>query len=183
LFLLFFSLKSFSSFFSKTICFEIGTKSIDGAIYKVNEDKPFSGRNLCRYSNGKIKSKGFFRNGMRDDLWTEWNENKQISYERKYDQNRIVKLKKYENGKLVNVTDYSYYDKGGALAEWQNQELRHGQRECVTNYDGNNNKVGVETCWYINGQKKYELSYKNNMPSGMHTYWYEDGEIWSETFY
>ena len=61
--------------------------------------------------------------------------------------------------------------------------MRNGQKQCVTNYDGNSNKVGTSTCWYPNGQKKYELSFKDNKPSGRHIYWFEDGEVWSEIFY
>ena len=182
-FSIFFSFNSYGGFFDKTICFETDTKLIDGIIYLSNENKPFTGNNLCKHSNGKNKSKGSFRDGKKHDIWIEWKENSELSYESEYKKNRLIRLKKYQNRELLAVTNYSYFDKSTALSELEDQESRYGQKECVTNYDGNNNKDGLTTCWYLNGQKRLKLSFKDNVPSGMHTYWYDDGVIWSETFY
>ena len=179
-FSIFFSFNSYGGFFDKTICFENDAKVIEGVIYLSGENMPFSGKSLCKYSNGKKKSKGFFRDGLKNNIWIEWNENSQVSYQKKYDQNRIIKLIKYQNDELLTTTDYSFYDKENSQLE--NQKLHNGQKKCITNYDGSDNKV-EEVCWYLNGQKWFETSFKDNKFSGMHTYWFEDGEIWSEIFY
>ncbi len=41
-----------------TICVETDAKNRSGVVYLPNETKPFSGKDLCEYENGQVKTKG-----------------------------------------------------------------------------------------------------------------------------
>ena len=67
LFILLFSiLVSFSSYglFDKTICAETDSQLRDGIVYLPNKVKPFTGKNLCKYENGQLKSEQSFNEGV-----------------------------------------------------------------------------------------------------------------------
>ena len=44
-------------------------------------------------------------------------------------------------------------------------------------------KDGPVTYWYENGQKKWEINYKNGKKSGLEIWWYESGQKKSECPY
>ena len=62
----------------------------------------YSGKSVCKHSNGFISSEGKFKNGKKEDKWTYWNKNGQKSNEINYK----------DSGKLVNETKYIYYRNG-----------------------------------------------------------------------
>ena len=57
LFSILFSFNSYGDSSDKTICVETDVQERDGIIYLPNETKPFTGKNLCKYENGKNISK------------------------------------------------------------------------------------------------------------------------------
>ena len=44
-------------------------------------------------------------------------------------------------------------------------------------------KDGLSTFWYENGQKRYEKTYKDGLQDGLETWWYENGQKRSEGTY
>ena len=53
--------------------------------YLPNQQKPYSGENLCVYSsNGQFYSQGKIKKGLRDGVWSLWHENGQIKEEINY---------------------------------------------------------------------------------------------------
>ena len=53
--------------------------------------KPFTGNNLCEYSNGQVKSKGETKDGKKHGKWTFW-----------YDNGQILSEKHYKNGVCIS---------------------------------------------------------------------------------
>jgi len=112
LFSMLISFNSYGGLFDKTVCVETDSQLRDGVIYLPNKTKPFSGKNLCKYESGQNKSKGKIKDGKKNDLWTEWEENGQIKFERTYEFDQIVREKNYQNGIEMNDTSFSYNLKG-----------------------------------------------------------------------
>ena len=93
LILLFSLLISFNSygeveldFSSDTFCDQSPKAQVrDGLFYLPNQQKPYSGENLCVYlSNGQYYSRGEIKKGMREGKWEYWHENGQIEAEENY---------------------------------------------------------------------------------------------------
>jgi len=101
------SFNSYGGLFDKTICVETDSQLRDGLIYLPNKTKPFSGKNLCEYQNGQNKSKGKIKDGKKNELWTEWEDNGQIKLERTYNFGQIEREKNYQNGKEINDISFS----------------------------------------------------------------------------
>ena len=47
----------------------------NGIKYQIASDKPFSGFVYEENLSDRIKLKGYYNNGQKEDLWTEWYEN------------------------------------------------------------------------------------------------------------
>ena len=61
-------------------------------------------------------------------------------------------------------------------------QILNGQKK----YEGtwkDGEKEGLETKWYENGQMKIEVTYKDGIEDGLQTYWYENGQKESEGTY
>ena len=155
LFVLFLSSISFNSYggwFDKTICVETDVQIRGDIIYLPNETKPFTGKNLCNYENGQIKSQGKFKDGIKDDEWTLWNKNSQINSEINFKQ-----------GIKFNETIY-VYNKNGQLRSEENYKEGILIGESINSY-------------YENGQIEWKENYKDNKLEGKVTFWSENGEI------
>jgi antitoxin component YwqK of YwqJK toxin-antitoxin module len=158
--LLFSLLLSFSSygeveldFSSDTFCDQSPKAQLrNGLFYLPNQEKPYSGENLCVYlSNGQYFSQGKIDDGIRTGDWTYWKENgqkKEVAY--------------YKNGEIVAGTEYAYHENGQISAE---VNLKDGKRH------------GKWTSWHENGQLKWEATYKNDLPDGKTNGWFENGQI------
>ena len=163
LILLFSILISFNSYglFHKTVCVETDAQDRDGIIYLSNKTKPFTGKNLCEYQSGQNKSKGKVEDGKKDDIWTEWEENGQIKFERTYNFSQILREKNYQNGVEMNDTIFSYNENG--LLEREGN-YKDGKRD------------GKWTLWYENGQKKSEVNFIDGKKNGKRTEWHANGQ-------
>ncbi len=71
LILLFSILISFNSY-GETVCVESNSvQERNGLYYLPNQQEPFTGDNLCKYSwGGQYKSKGKLKDGKADGNWT-----------------------------------------------------------------------------------------------------------------
>ena len=108
-------------------------KEYGGKAFKVDDDKPFTGRVFdLNKSTGKKKMEGQYKNGLKNGRWTYWYENRQKKEEGTY-----------KDGK-----------KDGAIAEWyeSGQKKYEGTYKGVDGY-GDSIKDGKWTDWYDNGQK------------------------------
>ena len=83
LLLLFSLLISFNSL-GKTVCVDTDTMEDDVIIYLTNENKPFTGKHLCKYENGQVREEATFQDGKLDGKWTWWHEDGQIDSEANY---------------------------------------------------------------------------------------------------
>jgi antitoxin component YwqK of YwqJK toxin-antitoxin module len=180
LILLFSLLISFNSYGEVELDFSLDTfcdqspkaQVRDGLFYLPNQQKPYSGENLCVYlSNGQYYSQGEMKKGLRTGKWTFWYENGQIQVETNYQYNENGQLEKgehYKDGKLIGETKYAYYENSQKVSE--------------VNYK-DDKKHGKSSLWYVSGQKWVESNYKNGKRDGKWTYWYENGQIIAEEWY
>jgi len=58
-----------------SICFEIDAQTINGIIFLQDMNEPYTGNNLCKYTNGQVKSKENIKNGRLIGKVTNWYEN------------------------------------------------------------------------------------------------------------
>ena len=49
--------------FEETICKETEGQERNGLVYLPNQEEPFTGKNLCKYENGQIKSERNYKDG------------------------------------------------------------------------------------------------------------------------
>ena len=142
LFSMLISFNSYGGLFDKTICVGTDSQLRDGVIYLPNKTKPFSGKNLCEYENGQNKSKGKIKDGKKNDLWTEWEENGQIKLERTYNFDQIVREKNYQNGIKTNDIVFLYYENG-----WVAQKnISKDKKICSSTY-GKKEKNLITNLW------------------------------------
>jgi len=179
------SFNSYGGFFDKTICVETDSQLRDGVIYLPNKTKPFSGKNLCKYENGQSKSKGKVKDGKKNELWTEWEENGQIKLERTYNFDQIVREKNYQNGVEINDTSFSFNEKGqleikghykeGNLVGETKYLYKWGRIEKESNFTFGNLISHTEFFYYANGQRQSENNFKNGKKVGS-TIWHDNGQ-------
>ena len=149
---------SLSTFALDPICYESKyVQTRDGIRYLPNEQEPFTGENLCVYSNGQKASEGIFLNGLLTGKWTHWYENGQKESEGEF-----------WNGLFI-----------GKFTRWYANGLK--QREFNTNIDGLYD--GKFTEWWDNGQKQSEGNWKNGSRIDEWNYWLEDGTLSTNYIY
>jgi antitoxin component YwqK of YwqJK toxin-antitoxin module len=160
------------------ICVETEAQIINGIIFLPNVNEPFTGSNLCKYTDEQVKSKGRIKDGKLDGKWTAWHNNGQIKWEINYKDGKLDgkwtwrhedgqkwEEESWENGKLVGETKYYYYE--------------NGQKKEEKNYT-DDKRDGKWTWWYEDGQIEQEDNYKDGKQDGKWTWWYEDGQKWEE---
>ena len=155
-------------------------KEYGGKVWKVDDDKPYTGRvfDLNR-STGKKILQGQYKNGLKTGKWTEWYRNGQKEYETtfkdgkpnglftKWDSNGQKKVKgTYKDGKWDGLNT-SWYENGQKYSEGT-YTYKDGD------YSGE--KDGLWTYWYENGQKRWEKTYKDGELISKKE-WNEDGSV------
>ncbi len=185
------SFNSYGGWFDKneTVCGETDTQIRNGIIYLPNETEPFTGKYLCEYENGQIKSQGKFKDGKPKDKRTKWYENGQIQSEVRYnkDGKQVGKMTSwYENGQVKSQGKFKDGKKDGKWTWWYENGLIKEE---------NNLKDGIYdgkwTTWFENGQKESERNFKWQyrttnkgtyyLQHGKQISWYENGQIEKET--
>ena len=141
---------------SESFCYESpNVQNRNGVLYLPNQQEPFTGENLCVFTNGQHHSKGNVINGLGDGKWTWW----------------------YESGMNRQETIYKDGKKDGKQTAWYK---KNGQ----INHEGSfkdGKKDGNWTYWKENGQIRSELNWKDGKKDGNWTYWKENGQIRSES--
>ena len=158
----------------------------DGLFYLPNQQKPYSGENLCVYlSNGQYYSQGEIKKGLRDGKWTYWYENGEKKPDILYVGGEVVKdliditiEKLYDNGQVEWSRTWKDSKEDGKWSEW----YENGQLLFEGNYIGGK-KVGKWVEWYENGQIWIEKNYKEGNYDGKLTVWDSDGQKSLESYY
>ena len=187
LFSLLISFNSYGGLFDKTVCVETDSQLRDGVIYLPNKTKPFSGKNLCKYENGQNKSKGKIKDGKKNELWTEWEENGQIKLERTYNFEQIVRERNYQNSVEMNDTSFSFNEKGlleikgnykdgNLVGETKFLYNENDKIEEESNFIFGNLNITTYHYYYKNGQKQSVSNVKDGKGIGKNTQWYENGQ-------
>lgn len=105
------------------------------------------------YNDGSVALSGFFKNGLKDSIWTEY-----IGFQRRGFE------KRYANGQLHGKSVY-YYD----------QEYSNGRVQAVENY-----RYGVKhgewRFYFFNRQVEKSFTYKNGLLEGGYTEYYRNGK-------
>ena len=79
------SFNSYGGLFDKTVCVETDAQIRNDVIYLPNETEPFTGKNLCEYENGQIKSEGKVKKGkLVSETRYRYHENGQVEVEQNF---------------------------------------------------------------------------------------------------
>ena len=83
----------------KTICSDKEGQTRNGLVYLLNQEEPFTGKNICKYENGQKSEEGNYLDGKRDGKWTWWYENGQKWLEANYKDGKMRRRSEWnENG-------------------------------------------------------------------------------------
>jgi antitoxin component YwqK of YwqJK toxin-antitoxin module len=182
-------------FSSDTFCTESPKAQLrSGLYYQPNQQEPFTGQNLCVYSNGQYHSKGKVKDGKRNGKWTYWYENGHTKFERTYNKNQIERERNYQNGAIVNDTKYSYYENGlikeeeyykdGKLdSSSLHQYNQNDQKELVEHYKDGNLVSETKYSYGYWKDRWCETNYKDGKENGKENCWHKNGQKWIETNY
>jgi antitoxin component YwqK of YwqJK toxin-antitoxin module len=151
------------------------------------------------YPNGKVKSKGSFKNGKRDGKWTFYYPSQKVEQTGSYKNNLPDNNWKwyYESGQLLREENYIKgkedgesleYDENGTLiskglyvdgkrdGEWK---FKNGEYIAQGKYvDGKMD--GEWKQYYQNGKLAFEGSYFDGLENGEHRYYYDNGKLKEE---
>ena len=143
----------------------------NGVMYLPQSDKPYSGDVSKSDNFGKTLLKGTYKNGKKDGLWTEWDENGQKKSEGKFEDDKKDDLWKdyYENGQLQ---EEGHYKEGKYEGLWI-RYFDNGILSIKGNYK-DDKQDGFWKSYYDNGQLKYEWNYKEGELISQEC-WDEDG--------
>ena len=103
-----------------SICFETEAQIINDIIFLQNITEPFTGNNICKYSNNQVKSKGVIKDGKLDGRKTIWYDNGQIKsvefYKDRKEDGKWIKW--YENGQIKSEEFYKDGKEDGKWTNW-----------------------------------------------------------------
>jgi len=161
-----------------------------------NDSKGFLGYNLAYenglstswYRNGQKKVEGTYKMGKgggtrEDGLWTVWYENGQKKIEGTYNSNLEYcgGINPYRDSKKTLIEEHETFANcmgDGIFTYWH----ENGQKSYEVTYkDGK--KDGLVTKWHENGQKYFEETYKDGKKDGLVTKWHENGQKYFEETY
>lgn len=155
------------------------------------------------YLNGKLKSKGAYKNGKKVGPWEYYFTNGKIEQKGKYDSNGRVSGEwnwYYENGNLLRREEFRRGVEDGELEEYMvdgklitKGEFFDGEKEGEWFYELNDHleqgkyKYGLRNgVWfhkYPNGKIAFEGAYVEGNPEGKHLYYNEKGYLIKEENY
>ena len=178
-----------------------------GLFYLPNQEDPYSGENLCIYTNGQYYNRGEIINGLKAGNWSWWHNNGQLDKTHVYRDGNLVSETafkyfangqqqieqtfnfKYENDiKILLNAKLTLWKKDGKLERIQEFGSENVMNEVRFNYFDNDqleSKIsfkdgkleGSSFYWFENGNKKKELTLENEKRHGRYTEWYESGQI------
>lgn len=151
-----------------------------GVFYMINSNKPFTGKIVDCYDNGKIKFEGNYLNGKKEGIFITWSEEGYKASELSYKNGKLSGLSTrfYNNRQKAGEENYVDGQKNGLYTTWH----ENGNKSGEGNFK-NDSPEGLWTFWYPNGKKAREGNYLNGSPVGVHTFWDEEGNVTSKDSY
>ena len=145
------------SFSSDTFCDQSpNVKVSDGLYYFQNQEKPYSGKNLCVYKNGNHYSQGDIDKGLRDGKWTY----------------------SYQNDMKKSEIQYVDGERHGTRTDWYEQ----GQIKSTAIYKAGK-QHGLQVAWHPNGRKMAETIFVNDKEDGTFIAWHDNGQIQLRSYF
>lgn len=153
------------------------------------------------YMNGKIMKNAWYKNGEADSIWTvyELDGTKDNVGTYKSDDKEGYWRWLYPNGKTEFLAKYIDGDKDSTVTLYAPDgsvriKFKYNYGELLSyTYEGKDgkdvadvmlpNESGKVVGYYANGQKSYEVTYKNGWREGKCSYYYPDGKLqWEENY-
>ncbi len=149
------------------------------------------------HTNGKIKGKGNYENGIHQGEWVFYHPNGKVEQKGKYDKKgRPQDLWKwfYESGNSLREENYLNGKREGTMTEWSDSgqvitkgDYIDGMKEGKWFYQiqdyreegmyKNDQKDGAWEAYYVdNNQVKFAGKFIEGIPDGKHTYYFHDGK-------
>ena len=171
-----------------SICFDTDAQTINGIIFLQDLNELYTGNNLCEYTSGQVKSKGYIKDGKLIGKVTNWHENGQIFSEEYYkDGKKDGKWTEwYENGQIFSEGNYKDGKKDDKWTYWQKNDQKiwlDGQIFSEEYYLEGNLVGETKYSYHENGQILSEEYYKDGKKDGKWTEWYENGLKWLDRNY
>jgi len=108
------------------------------------------------HRDGKIKGKGFYKNGKKEGSWKYW-----------FDNQRVRSSLFYKNGEEEGIQE-TWHENGQKRSRKQYLDGRaHGEWEA----------------WYSNSQKKESLSFNDGLRTGKYVKWHANGQVHTDGQY
>jgi antitoxin component YwqK of YwqJK toxin-antitoxin module len=170
---------------------------LDGKLHGIWTIKDSNGQQIVEWS---------FDNGVRSGTWTWWHSNGQKRLEATYvngalngdvqewdRDGKLATQNNYIDGKcLVKTTGWytlgqkhfeGYYLRASGMPQpsydWWNSKVTTAAAPPA----GPDQKHGLWTAWYRNGNKQIEAQYEHDVPIGRFTWWFENGQKEAEGEY
>ena len=131
-------------------------KVSNGLFYFQNQEKPYSGKNLCSYKNGNQYSQGDINKGLRVGTW----------------------IYSYQNGKKKSEIQYVDGERHGTRTDWYEQ----GQIKSTAIYKAGK-QHGSQVAWHPNGRKMAETIFVNDKEDGAFIAWHDNGQIQLRSYF
>jgi antitoxin component YwqK of YwqJK toxin-antitoxin module len=112
------------------------------------ETSLYTGENICKFEGGKIKVRGYFKDGSRHGAWVQWGKNGMKKYAVNYENGRLhgKYASWHDNGKKMQLGDYSNAELVGTMTYY--------------------NKEGILTAQWLLSDGSFKHYYENGMPYG-----------------
>ena len=130
------------------------------------------------YDDGSIALSGFFKNGKKDSIWTEYIGYQRKGFEQQYSNGQLHGQsvyyydQEYSNDRVQAVENYRY---GVAYGEWRFYYFNRQLEKSFTYKNGLLDGAYIE--YYRNGRKKVEGQFSVDQREGKWLLFYEEGEL------
>ena len=142
--------------------------TLDGLVYTPRTDKPYTGKVLDLYANGKKMMEGAYKDGLMDEIWTY------------YYPDGVTKAEgQCLKGEGGNMHELSGIPQNGRYGEWTIY-YPNGNVNAKYQYDVNGIPEGPWLEWYENGQQKRQYFHKEGKRDQTWTVWWSNGNIKTE---
>ena len=151
----------------------------DGVSYEQGAQKPYSGPASSKYSNGKIKTKGQYVDGVPSGVWSFWDRN-EVEYTGSVSRYVFHQIESGET--LQKIADRfevgidQLYQLNEDLDKKSNDQIKADQLINIKEVD---NSDGQYLVWYDKSRTKIKShkTFKNSKRSGKWTFWHENSNV------
>ena len=151
----------------------------DGVSYEQGAQKPYSGPHSSKYSNGKLKTKGQYVDGVPNGAWEFWDRNG-VEYTGSVSRYVFHQIKSGETLQKIadkfEVDINQLYQLNEDLDKNLNDKIKADQLINVKEVDKSDGQFLV---WYDKSRTKIKSHkiFKNSKRSGKWTFWYENSNV------